>query len=220
MRNGNAVRRRSRNRKIIPAPLTAAGKRSRENGIFRFAGTLFCKKIRGQNATAGTLCLRMAIKIGMRAPSVTLKMKTEHGIESVALTRSVGKKQTVLLFVPLAFTGACSDELCTISKTLHAYAALDADVIAVSVDSPFAQEAWKKSAGFSLTLLSDFNRAAVTAYDVSDENFLPEILGFHGVAKRSAFIIGKDGIIKFAWSSNDPAVMPPFDEIRQKLAEA
>lgn len=156
----------------------------------------------------------MAIKTGMRAPSVTLKMKTEHGIESVALTRSVGKKQTVLLFVPLAFTGACSDELCSISKTL------DADVIAVSVDSPFVQEAWKKSAGFSLTLLSDFNRAAVTAYDVSDENFLPETLGFHGVAKRSAFIIGKDGIIRFAWSSNDPAVMPPFDEIRQKLSEA
>ncbi len=162
----------------------------------------------------------MAIKTGMRAPSVTLKMKTEHGIESVALTRSVGKKQTVLLFVPLAFTDACSGELCTISKTIHAYASLDADVIAVSVDSPFAQEAWKKSAGFSLTLRSDFNRAAVTAYDVSDENFLPETLGFHGVAKRSAFIIGKDGIIRFAWSSNDPAVMPPFDEIRQKLAEA
>lgn len=160
------------------------------------------------------------IKIGTRAPAVTLKTKTERGIESVALTRSVGQRQTVLLFVPLAFTGACSDELCTISKTLHAYAALDADVIAVSVDSPFAQEAWKKSAGFSLTLLSDFNRAAVIAYGVSDENFLPELLDFHGVAKRSAFIIGKDGIVKFAWSSDDPAVMPPFDEIRRRLSEA
>lgn len=160
------------------------------------------------------------LKIGIRAPAVTLKMKTERGIESVTLTRSVGKKQSVLLFVPLAFTGACSDELCTISKTLHAYVALDADVIAVSVDNPFAQEAWKQSAGFSLTLLSDFNRTAMNAYGVSDKNFLPEILGFHGVAKRSAFIIGKDGLIKFAWTSDDPAVMPPFDEIRRHLAEA
>lgn len=160
----------------------------------------------------------MAIKIGMRAPAVTLKTKTGNGIESVSLTRSVGAKRTVLLFVPLAFTGACSDELCRISETLHAYSALDADVIAVSVDSPFTQEAWKKSAGFSLTLLSDFNRAAVVAYGVSDENFLPDVLGFHGVAKRSAFIIGKDGIIKYAWTSEDPAVMPPFDEIRSVLA--
>lgn len=159
----------------------------------------------------------MKIKIGMQAPAVTLKTKTAKGIESVSLIRSVGKRRTVLLFVPLAFTGTCSEELCSVSETLHAYAALDADVIAVSADNPFAQEAWKKSAGFNLTLLSDFNREAIRAYGVSDENFLPELLGFRGVAKRSAFIIGIDGKIEFAWISDNPAVMPPFEEIRNAL---
>lgn len=161
----------------------------------------------------------MEMKIGMQAPAVTLKTKTAQGIESISLTRSVGKRRTLLLFVPLAFTSACGDELCSVSRTLHAYDALDADVIAVSVDNPFAQEAWKKSAGFSLTLLSDFNREAVKAYGVEDSDFLPEILGFHGVAKRSAFIIGIDGKIEFAWHSDNPSVMPPFDEIRKMLKE-
>lgn len=161
----------------------------------------------------------MAIKIGTQAPAVALKTKTENGIETVSLTRSVGERQTVLLFVPLAFTGVCSDELCTISKTLHAYASLNADVLAVSVDNPFAQAAWKKEAGFSLTLLSDFNREAVSAYGVLDEKFLPGVLDFCGVAKRSAFVIGKNGKIKYAWVSEDPSVMPPFDEIKAALAE-
>ena len=162
----------------------------------------------------------MAIKVGTTAPAITLKTKTEPGIETVSLTRSVGRKQTVLLFVPLAFTGTCSEELCSISKTLHAYSALDADVIAVSVDSPFAQEIWKERAGFSITLLSDFNREAAIAYDILEENFLPGLLDFRGVARRAAFVIGEDGKIKYVWESGDPSVLPPFDEIRNNLASS
>ena len=159
----------------------------------------------------------MKLEIGMQAPAVTLKAKTEKGIESIDITRSVGKQRTVLLFVPFAFSGTCSTEVCTLSDTLHVYNSLDADVIVVSVDGPFAQEAWKESAGFSLTLLSDFNREATKAYGVEDNHFRPDVLDYRGVAKRSAFIIGIDGKIEYAWVSDNPAVMPPFDTIQKVL---
>lgn len=159
----------------------------------------------------------MAIKIGTKAPAIALKTKTENGIESVSLTRSVGSNQTLIIFVPLAFSGGCTAELCTIKQTLHAYASVNADVLVVSVDSPFALDAWKRQEHFPMTMLSDFNREAVAAYGVMDEKFLPEVLNFCGVAKRSAFVIDKLGIIKYAWSSDDPHDMPPFEEIRKAL---
>jgi len=162
----------------------------------------------------------MAIAIGSVAPTVTLKTKTEEGLADVALTRSVGRKKTVLLFVPLAFTGVCTEELCEVGKSLAAYAALDADVIAVSVDNPFAQEAWARGHGLAFTLASDFNREAVTAYGVRDDNFLPGVLGYKGVAKRSVFVIGADGVVKFAWSSDDLSVFPPLAEVRAALTSA
>ena len=159
----------------------------------------------------------MALAVGSKAPAITLKSKTADGLIDVALTRNVGKGQTVLLFVPLAFTGVCTEELCSISKSIHAYNSLNADVIAVSVDSPFAQEAWAQKEGISFALASDFNREAVRAYEVCDEDFLTGVLGYKGVAKRSAFVIGADGVIKYAWSSEDPKNMPPFEEIQAAL---
>ncbi len=159
----------------------------------------------------------MALPIGTKAPEITLKAKTETGLIDIALTRNVGKGQTVLLFVPLAFTGVCTEELCSISKSIHAYNSLNADVIAVSVDSPFSQEAWAQKEGISFALASDFNREAVRAYDVCEENFLPGALGFKGVAKRSAFVIGADGVIKYSWVSDDPKNVPPFEEVQAAL---
>jgi peroxiredoxin len=159
----------------------------------------------------------MALPIGAKAPSITLKSKNASGLTDVSLTRNAGKGQTVLLFVPFAFTGVCTTELCSISDSIQAYNALNADVIAVSVDSPFAQEAWAQNAGLKFTLASDFNHEAIAAYDVREDNFLPAVLGYKGVAKRSAFVIGTDGVIKFSWVSDDPSKLPPFGEITQAL---
>lgn len=170
-------------------------------------------------SVCGNALQSMKLEIGMPAPAVTLKAKTEKGIESVEITRSVGKRRTVLLFVPFAFSGTCNTEVCTLSETLHVYDSLNADVVVVSVDGPFAQEAWKQASGFSLTLLSDFNREAVKAYGVEENHFLPELLDYRGVAKRSAFVIGVDGKIEYVWVSDNPAVMPPFAEIRKLLGE-
>ena len=84
----------------------------------------------------------MPIAVGTQAPDFTLKSKNAAGVSDVKLSANFGKKNTVILFFPLAFTGVCTTEMCDITAGLSAYTGLNADVIAISVDSPFAQEAW------------------------------------------------------------------------------
>jgi peroxiredoxin len=160
----------------------------------------------------------MALSVGAKAPAITLKTKTAAGLADVSLLRNAGKGKTVLLFVPFAFTGVCTEELCSIKDSLGIYGSLNADVIAVSVDSPFAQEAWAEKLGRNFTLASDFNKEAVTAYGVREDNFLPGVLGYAGVAKRSVFVIGADGVVNYAWSSDVSSNIPPFDEVKRALA--
>lgn len=155
----------------------------------------------------------MAISTGIKAPEFTLRRKTADGITEISLADYAGKKNVVILFFPLAFTSVCQDELCSVSGGIEDYASLDAEVLGISVDSPFAQEAFAKSAGISIPLLSDFNKDVAAAYDV----LYAELLGFKGVAKRSAFVINKDGVVTYAWSSEDPKQLPPFDAIKSAL---
>jgi len=155
----------------------------------------------------------MALATGTQAPAFSLKSKTADGLKDVALADTLGKKQTVLLFFPLAFTGVCTAEMCSVSQGLDAYTGLDAAVYAISVDSPFAQEAWAKANGINFPVLSDFNKEVSKAYDVQ----FADLLGFKGVAKRAAFVIGKDGVIKYSSSSDDPKVLPDFGAIQAAL---
>lgn len=155
----------------------------------------------------------MAISKDSKAPVFTLKRKTAEGLEDVSLADNIGKKKTVLLFFPLAFTSVCQEELCSVSAGLDQYSALDADVWGISVDSPFAQEAFSKSAGITIPLLSDFNKEVAADYDVLYE----DLLGLKGVAKRSAFVVDADGTIAYSWSSDDPKQLPPFEEIKAAL---
>lgn len=159
----------------------------------------------------------MALSTGTQAPDFTLKSKNADGLADITLSANYGSKATVLLFFPLAFTGVCTDELCSVSGGLADYTGLGAEVYGISVDSPFAQEAFAKSAGITIPLLSDFNKDVSTAYGVLDADFVPGALGFKGVAKRSAFVVNKDGVIAYAWSSDDPKVLPPFDEVKAAL---
>jgi peroxiredoxin len=155
----------------------------------------------------------MALATGTKAPAFSLKTKTADGLKDVALADTAGKKQTVLLFFPLAFTSVCTSEMCSVSQGLDAYNALNAAVYAISVDSPFSQEAWAKANGITIPVLSDFNKETAKAYDV----LYGDLLGFKGVAKRSAFVIGTDGVIKFSWSSDNPKDLPDFAAIQAAL---
>jgi peroxiredoxin len=157
----------------------------------------------------------MAIETGTKAPLFTLKSKTAEGLQDVALESNLGKKNTVLLFFPFAFTSVCTEEMCTIRDSFASYAALDAEVYGVSVDSPFSQEAMAQKEGINFPLLSDFNKDVSEAYDVLYEDFI----GFKGVSKRSAFVVNKAGEITFSWSSDDPKQLPDFDAIKAALKE-
>src|SRR5688572_4596778 len=127
----------------------------------------------------------MALQIGDKAPDFTLVSKTAEGPQLVKLADLVGQSNLVLLFVPMAFTGVCTTELCDISGGIAEYESLDAKVYAISGDNPFAQEAWAQKSGITLPLLSDYEHNVAKAYGVAYEQFLPEanlIMG--GVAKR------------------------------------
>ncbi|MFP4069890.1 MAG: redoxin domain-containing protein [Verrucomicrobiota bacterium] len=155
----------------------------------------------------------MALSTGTKAPDFTLKTKTADGLQDVTLSDHFGKRKTVLLFFPLAFTSVCVKEMCSVSSELQAYEDLNAQVYGISVDSPFAQEKMASSENLRFPLLSDFNREVCAAYDVRFD----ELLGFKGVAKRSAFVIDEDGTIIYSESSDDPKQMPDFEAIQAAL---
>ena len=157
----------------------------------------------------------MSIQVGDQAPDFNLVTLTEEGPHTVQLSQITGASNIVLLFVPMAFTGVCTDEFCAVTKGISVYDELDAKVIGISGDNPFAQQAWAQKEGIGITLLSDYEHAAAEAYGVAYESFLPEknlIMG--GVPKRSAFVIDKGGIVRYAEVNDSPGDLPDFDAIQ------
>jgi glutaredoxin-dependent peroxiredoxin len=160
------------------------------------------------------------ISIGTKAPDFTLSTATAEGPKQISLSAEIGTKNILLLFVPMAFTGVCTTELCEISKGIGSYDSLDCTVYGISGDNPFAQQAWAQKEGIIVTLLSDYEHAVAKDYGIAYESFLPQIgLGMGGVPKRSAFLIDRSGIIQYAESSDDPKQLPNFEAIQAKLAE-
>jgi glutaredoxin-dependent peroxiredoxin len=157
----------------------------------------------------------MALPAGTKAPDFTLKSKTPEGLRDVKLSENFGRKNTLLLFFPLAFTGVCTQEMCGISGGLNAYTNLDAAIIAVSVDSPFAQEAWAQKEKIGVTLASDLNKATARNYGV----LLDDLIGIGATAARAAFVIDKRGVIQYSEQTPTPKELPNFDAIKAKLAE-
>jgi len=156
----------------------------------------------------------MSIKVGERAPEATLVALTEKGPSPVKISELKGSK-SVLLFFPLVNTGVCHAEMCTVRDNLKKYNTLGARVIAISVDSPFAFSLWAEKEGFTFDFWSDFNKEAQNAFGNSHD----ELIGLKGVAKRSAFVLDKDGIVRLAWISDDPKQLPKFEEIQKVLTE-
>lgn len=156
----------------------------------------------------------MALRQGDTAPDVTLP--TADGYRPVSLAEQWKEGPVVLLFFPLAFTSTCTEELCTMRDDIGSYTGLNARVVAVSVDSPFVLERFKKEIGADYTFLSDFNREASRAYGVLRESPLGP--GLLNASDRAAFVIGADGRIRYAWHSTNPGLLPPFEEIKAALS--
>jgi glutaredoxin-dependent peroxiredoxin len=157
----------------------------------------------------------MPIKVGSKAPDFTLKSKNDGGLVDVKLSANFGQKNTVLLFFPAAFTGVCTTEMCDISGNLGQYASLNAAVIAVSVDTPFAQEAWAKKEKIGITLASDLNKTVTQAYDV----LFPNLAGIGDTSARAAFVIDKQGVVQYAEQTPTPKDLPHFAAIQATLSK-
>ena len=156
----------------------------------------------------------MAIPVGSKAPDFSLKSKSPVDAD-VKLSNNFGKKNTVILFFPLAFTGVCTAEMCDVSAGLSAYTGLNADVIAISVDSPFAQAAWAQKEKIGITLASDLNKTTTKAYDV----VFPMLAGVGDTSARAAFVVDKNGVIQYSEQTPTPKDLPNFAAIKAALAK-
>ena len=160
----------------------------------------------------------MSINVGDQAPDFTLVTKTAEGPKLVTLKDEIGSANIVLLFVPMAFTGVCTKEFCDISAGISEYQALDAKVFGISGDNPFAQAAWAEKEGITIPLLSDYEHEVAKAYGVAYEQFLPAVnLIMGGVAKRSAFVIDKNGVVQYAEVQEHPKDLPNFEAVKAAL---
>jgi glutaredoxin-dependent peroxiredoxin len=157
----------------------------------------------------------MPIAVGSKAPEFTLKSKQASGLVDVKLSDNLGKKNTVLLFFPAAFTSVCTKELCDLTAGLDAYAGLNANVIGISVDTPFAQEAWAQKEKIAITLASDLNKTTVKAYNV----IFPMLAGIGDTAARAAFVIDKSGVVQYSEQTPSPKDLPNFEAVKAALAK-
>jgi peroxiredoxin len=127
----------------------------------------------------------------------------------------LGQENVVLAFFPLAFTGVCTDEMCTFRDQLAQFNDLHAQVYGISVDSPFSLNVFIQQHELTFPLLSDFNREISRSFGVLHE----ELMGLRDISKRSVFVLDPQGIVRYRWVSDDPGRMPDFAEIRSALGE-
>ncbi|MEM0016690.1 MAG: peroxiredoxin [Saccharolobus sp.] len=153
------------------------------------------------------------VEIGEKAPEVEL-VDTE--LKKVKVPSDFKGKVVVLAFYPAAFTSVCTKEMCTFRDSMAKFNEFNAVVLGVSVDPPFSNKAFKEHNKLNFTILSDFNREAVKMYGVAGE--LPILKGYV-LAKRSVFVIDRNGIIRYKWVSEDPGKEPNYEEIRQIIAK-
>ena len=155
----------------------------------------------------------MSIRVG--EPARDFALRGTQSDDPVRLSSFKGQKNVVLLFFPLAWTSVCTKEMCAVRDSYSEYANLDAQVLGISVDSPFALKAWSKEEGFPFPLLSDFNREVSSSYGA----LYDDLMGLKGVSKRAAFVIDRAGIVRHAQVLEKASDLPDFAAVRSVLSD-
>ena len=153
----------------------------------------------------------MAIQVGQQAPDFALFSDEK---KEVKLSDYRGQN-VVLNFFPMAFTGVCTDQLCDARDNMKKYETLNAQVLGISVDSPFTLGKFKADNNYNFALLSDFNKEVSPQYDAFYENF---VFGMKGVSKRAIFIIDTEGVVRYAEVLANAGELPDFKAVRETLA--
>jgi peroxiredoxin len=149
----------------------------------------------------------MAVAIGQKAPDFTL---FSSDLKEVSLSDYAGKK-VVIHFFPMAFTGVCTTQLCTMRDSFGYYEGLGAEVVGISVDSPFTLAKFKEDNTYQFPLLSDFNKEVSQAYGAYYDEF---VFNLKGVSKRAAFVVNENQEIIYAEVLDSAGDLPDFDAIR------
>lgn len=153
----------------------------------------------------------MSVTVGAKAPAFTL---TDTEKKKVSLEDFKGQN-LVILFFPMAFTSVCTAELCSVRDNLSVYNGLNTAVVGISVDSPFTLGKFKADQQLNFPLLSDFNKEASQAYGAFYETF---VLDLKGVSKRAAFVIDKEGTLRYTEVLESAGDQPNFEAIKQTLS--
>ena len=154
----------------------------------------------------------MALQIGQPAPNFTLFSSQK---EKISLNDFAGNKNVLILFFPQSFTGVCTKELCSVRDDIARYNNANAEVLAISVDSIFTLAKFKEDQQLNFTLLSDFNKEVSALYESIYASFTD--MDMHGVSKRSAFIVDKQGVIQYAQVLESAGDIPDFNAINETL---
>ena len=150
------------------------------------------------------------LQVGQKAPDFKL-IDTEKN--EISLAQFHGKN-VVLFFFPMAWTGVCTKEMCSIQDDYNSYASLNAQTVGISVDSLFALKRFGEDNKIAFPLLSDFNKQAIKDYDVVHHDFA---FGYKDVAKRATFVIDAEGIIRFVEVLPQLGDFPNMDAIKEAL---
>lgn len=152
----------------------------------------------------------MSLQVGQPAPDFTLYDSNKN---KVTLSELRGKN-VLLMFFPQAFTGVCTQQVCTARDNMSQYGNANAEVLGVSVDSVFTLAKFKETENLNFPLLSDFNKEVSRAYGSLYEEW---ILDMKGVSKRAAFVIDAQGVIQYAEVLDNPGNLPDFQKIEEVL---
>jgi peroxiredoxin len=153
----------------------------------------------------------MTLQVGDQAPDFKL---FSSDLKEVSLKDFAGQK-LVIQFFPMAFTGTCTTQLCTMRDSFGYYEGINAAVVGISVDSPFTLAKFKEDQSYQFPLLSDFNKEVSQSYGAFYDEF---VFNLRGVSKRAAFVIDEAGKICYAEVLENAGDLPDFEAIKQVLS--
>jgi len=152
----------------------------------------------------------MAVDVGSKAPDFTL---VNQDREPVTLSQQLGQSNVVLAFFPGAFSGTCTKEFCNLRDTMSNFKNVNAKVLGISTDTFFALKAWDDQQKLGFPLLSDYNKEVIGKYGVVN----PDMIGLKNIAKRSVFVIDRNGVVRYREVLEDARNEPDYKKLNEEL---
>jgi len=152
----------------------------------------------------------LSVEIGQKLPEFQLH---DQDRKQRSMNEFLGKK-TIVAFFPGAFTGPCTKEMCTFRDSTQT---LPGQVVAISVNDPFTNKAFAEAHQLQFPILSDYSRDTIKKLNIFHNDFAG--LKGYTAAKRSVFILDKNGVVRYKWVSEDPTKEPNYEEIKSTLAK-